>query len=251
MKTRTCHECGHELTGAHLHCHNCGAQMRSRPLRAIIIGLICGLTTTIILYIAQDTEFSWFSGPAKANAARPPELLPGKAPSTPANTPPPAPVLPNYTTSAGSLERLVEDIAIDIFGARLNDPTLNPTIISVEKVLLADKSTNEYQIDINYRLAWKPTGSQTRRELLNNIGLLAERIFNDPNLVQVAVLVLHPSLQVGDPYQPQNRCEEAAGLLILRRDVAQRTDWRNTDVHGVEDMLKLEDKYWLHANLNL
>ncbi|MBN2211185.1 MAG: hypothetical protein JW709_07290 [Sedimentisphaerales bacterium] len=248
MKTRTCQECGHEITRAHSNCHNCGAQIRSKPLRAIIIGLVCGLAATIILYIAQDSEFTWFSGPAKANAARLPE--PKHTKPSPADAPPPAPVMPNYITPAGSVERLVEDIALDVLGVRLDDPTLNPSIISIEKKVPADNAANQYQIEIHYRLAWKPTGSQARNEMLNNVGLLIERIFSDPNLVQVSTLVLYPSLQVGDPYQPQSRVEEPAGLLIIRRDVAERTDWHNVDVRGVEDMLQLEDKFWLHTNLN-
>mgnify|MGYP001212098342 CR=1 FL=1 len=249
MKTYRCRECGYEITKGHSKCHNCGAQVRPKALRAIIIGVVCGLAASVILYYAQYFDLSWFNGPSRAVAARLPE--PEITKPAPDDMPTPAPVTPNYTTPAGSLERLVEEIAVDILGVRLDDPTFNPCIISVEKNIVPDSAiANEYQVVIHYRLVWKPTGSQIRQEMFNNIGLIAERVFSDPNLVQISTLVLEPSLQVGDPYQPQNRREEAAGLMIIRREMAERTDWRNTDVRGVEEMLRLDEKFWLHENLN-
>ena len=143
-----------------------------------------------------------------------------------------------YTTQRGTLARLVEKHAHQVFGVTVEqDGEELPKIISVSA---------GYMADVAYRVGPIWSVGTLRSSLMRNTRHFMKRVFTDPECSTVGTVMVRPHNILVDKYGQNN--EDQVAKLLLRREVASRINWDNLSDDMFERLLETEGQLWLHGS---
>lgn len=246
MCTIVCQDCGHEAQDQNLHCPNCGATIRRRPARLILIGLIGSMVICVVLWIIQIMDGSSVLGPRKAAAAQAQPEKPAKT----STDQPSAPTQPHdnipLATKAGTMERLAEEKMIELLSSSM--VIANKSLVkNIAKSADKEAGPGRYVLTITYRESQSDKPSETVDNLLGHIRVLGDKLFSEAQLGQVTTFIFMPCASSATANGLGQ--DEPMGKIVLDRAIAEATDWQNIGNKELMNILQREESFGLHKSL--
>lgn len=156
----------------------------------------------------------------------------------------------SYVSSENTLERAVEEVAIDAFGKTVNwelenKPNTMKKIVITKQVSGSDEGG--YLVEIYYRADENLTVNLMRGGIFLEAIEFTKKLYQDPNCKEIKIYMLKPYLTLTDKYGKEK--EEQVAKLVLRRAVANKINWGNITNDMFERILREEGQLWLHPTL--
>ncbi|MEW6556082.1 MAG: hypothetical protein AB1349_01855 [Elusimicrobiota bacterium] len=151
----------------------------------------------------------------------------------------------SYVTPEGSLERIIEKVAVDVMGKTVNWSGRPRTVIEISKTeQVSGPDNGGYLITIKYRANENLTRGLIKTGIIIDGMNLIKKLYHEPGCSQVKVYVLIPYLTLVDKYGKKS--EEQIGGIVLRRAVADRINLENIFQDRFEQILQSDGQLWLH-----
>ncbi|MDO9554982.1 MAG: hypothetical protein Q7J40_00160 [Atribacterota bacterium] len=156
----------------------------------------------------------------------------------------------SYVSSENTLERVVEEVAIDAFGKTVNweledKPNTMKKIVITKQVSGSDEGG--YLVEVYYRADENLTVNLMRGGIFLEAIEFTKKLYQDPNCKEIKIYMLKPYLTLTDKYGKEK--EEQVAKLVLRRAVANKINWGNITNDMFERILREEGQLWLHPTL--
>jgi len=154
-----------------------------------------------------------------------------------------------YITPKGTIERIVEGVAIKAFGETVNWDNSPYTIKGIKKITqVAGPDEGGYLIEVLYRTDESLSISWVKRGIFIDAIEFTKELFLPSFCEEIKIYMLKPYLILIDKYGKET--EEQVAKLVLRRAIAYKVNWRNITSEMFERLLRDEGQLWLHPALN-
>jgi len=153
-----------------------------------------------------------------------------------------------YISSEGTIERIVEGVAVKAFGKTVNwdnKPYPIKGITMYKQTGGLDEGS--YLVEIRYRANENLTVSLMRGGIFMDAIEFTKELYLPSFCEEIKIYMLKPYLILVDKYGKEK--EEQVAKLVLRREIANKINWKNITNERFERILRDEGQLWIHPAL--
>jgi len=154
-----------------------------------------------------------------------------------------------YVTPEGTIERIVEEVAVGAFGKTVNWDNKPYTIKEIKKIKqTAGPDEGFYLVEIFYRTNDNLTVGLIKSGIFMDVIEFTKELFLPSFCEEIKIYMLKPYLILTDKYGKER--EEQVAKLVLRRAISYKVNWENTTNEMFKRLLINEGQLWVHPALS-